>query len=203
MMSSQMMHSVINPGFRCKMPLFDGTIASTGLPETRTASDFLDKQTMQRDMAYFTYNPRGNDGAQFTPPWSNLKTSLLDGRSRVSHLSGMEGENHIIQQQDRSFSKENRSHSSRQRYAPVKQDFALYTKSRGGGSPTAAASVAVRKQKNRSESSSPLHNNSVYLAIPKPVYGRHPCCDELGCTRGRYGVEHGFPPIPNSVYKHN
>uniref|UniRef100_A0A3Q4AHK2 Uncharacterized protein n=1 Tax=Mola mola TaxID=94237 RepID=A0A3Q4AHK2_MOLML len=115
----------------------------------------------------------------------------------------MEGENHIIHQQDRSFSKENRSHSSRQCHAPVKQDFTLYTKSRGVGSPTAAASVAVRKQKNRSESSSPLHNNSVYLAIPKPVYGRNPCCDELGCMRGRYSVEHGFPPIPNTVYKHN
>lgn len=197
------MHALINPVFRCKMPLFDGTVASTGLSKPKNMSDYLGKKTLQYTGAYFTYDPRGKDGAQFTPPWSNSKTSLLDGRSSVSHLSGMEGENHIIYGQGGKSSKGGPSHSSPLHHAPIKQGFALYTKSPGISSPTAATSVAVRKQKKRSDNSSPLSESSVYLAIPKPVYGHNPCCDELGCVRGRCSVEHGFPGIPNTVYKHN
>ncbi|XP_033491812.2 uncharacterized protein C15orf39 homolog [Epinephelus lanceolatus] len=202
MMSSQPMHTVVDPVFRSKMPLFDGTIASTGLSKPPNMSGFLGKQALQYSGAYFAYDPRGKDGAGFIPPWSNSKTSLLDGRSPVSHLSGMEGPNHIIYRQDSNSSEE--GHSSSLYHAPVKQGFTLYTKSPGVSSPTAAAPAALGKQKNRGEKSSPTSDNPVYLAVPKPVYMHNPCCNELGCMLGhRYSVEHGSPRIPNTVYEHD
>ncbi|XP_059192070.1 uncharacterized protein C15orf39 homolog [Centropristis striata] len=200
MMSSQSMHTVVDPVFRSKMPLFDGTIASTGLSKPQNMSGFLGKQMLQYSGAYFTCDPRGKDGAGFTPPWSNSKTSLRDGRSPVSHLSGMEGQKHIIYRQDSNSSEE--GHSSSLHHSPVKQGFTIYTKSPGISSPTAAA--AVRKQKSGGENSSPPPENSVYLAIPKPLYVHNPCCNELGCMIGqRYSVEHGSPRIPNTVYEHD
>lgn len=197
------MHTVVDPVFRSKMPLFDGTIASAGLSKPQNMPGFLGKQALQYSGAYFTYDPRGKDGAGFTPPWSNSKTSVLDGRSPVSHLSGMEGQNHIIYRQDSSSSEEGHSHSSSLHHTPVKQGFTLYTKSPGISSPTAAAPVAVRKQKSRGENPSPPSENSVYLAVPKPVYVHNPCCNELGCMLGRYSVEHGAQRIPNTVYEHD
>lgn len=197
------MQTLIDPVFRSKMPLFDGTIASTGLSKPQNMSGFLGKQTLQYSGAYFTYDPRGKDGAGFTPPWSNSKTSLLDGRSPVSYLSGMEGPKRIIYRQDSNSSDESHSHSSSVRHIPVKQGFTPYTKSPRISSPT-AASVAVRKQKSGGENSSPASENSVYLAIPKPVYGHNPCCNELGCVIGQpYSVEHGSQRIPNTVYEHD
>ncbi|KAI3371282.1 hypothetical protein L3Q82_023901, partial [Scortum barcoo] len=204
MMSSQSTQTLIDPVFRSKMPLFDGTIAATGPSKPQNMSDFLGKQTLQYSGAYFTYDPRGTDGTRFTPPWSNSKTSLLDGRSPVSHLSGMEGQNHIIYRQDSNSSEEGHSHSSSLHHAPAKQGFTLYTKSPGISSPAAATSVAVGKQKTGGENPFPQSENSVYLAIPKPIYGHNPCCNELGCVIGqRYSVEHGSPRIPNTVYEHD
>eukprot|EP00064_Thunnus_orientalis_P000371 superscaffoldBa00000018_g371 len=80
-MSSQSLQTVIDPVFRSKMPLFDGTIASAGLSKPQNMPGFLGKHALQYSGAYFTYDPRVKDGAGFTPPWSNSKTSLLDGRS--------------------------------------------------------------------------------------------------------------------------
>uniref|UniRef100_A0A4W6DJ84 Si:dkey-73n10.1 n=1 Tax=Lates calcarifer TaxID=8187 RepID=A0A4W6DJ84_LATCA len=198
-MSSQSMQTLIDPVFRSKMPLFDGTIAAAGLSKPQNMSGFLGKQALQYSGAYFTYDPRGKDGAGFTSPWSNSKTSLLDSRSPVSHLPGMEGQSRVIYRQDSNSSEESHSHSSSLCHAPVKQGFTLYTKSPGISSP-----VAVRKQKAGGENSSPPSENSVYLAIPKPVYGHNPCCNELGCVIGqRYSVEHGSPRIPNAVYEHD
>lgn len=199
------MHTVVDPVFQSKMPLLDGTIASTGLSKPQNMSGFLGKQMLQYNGAYFTYDPRGKAGEGFTPPWSKSKTSLLDGRSPVSHLSGMEGQNHIIYRQDGNSSEEGHSLSSSLHHAPVKQGFTVYTKSPGISSPTAAASAAaVRKQKTGGENSSPPSENSVYLAIPKPVYVHNRCCNELGCVIGqRYSVEHGSPRIPNTVYEHD
>ncbi|XP_031138986.2 uncharacterized protein C15orf39 homolog [Sander lucioperca] len=191
-MSSQSIHNVVDPVFRSKMPLFDGTIAATGLSKPQNVSGFLGKRILQYNGAYFTYDPRGKDGAGFTPPWSNSKTSLLDGRSPVSHLSGMEGQNHIIYRQDSNSSEEGHSHSSSLHRAPRIS------------SPTATAPVAVRKQKTGGENSSPTSESSVYLAIPKPIYMHNPCCNELGCVMGqRYSVEHSSPRIPNTVYEHD
>ncbi|GAA6221387.1 uncharacterized protein C15orf39 homolog [Lates japonicus] len=199
MMSSQSTQTLIDPAFQSKMPLFDGTIAAAGLSKPQNMSGFLGKQALQYSGAYFTYDPRGKDGAGFTPPWSNSKTSLLDGRSPVSHLPGMEGQSHVIYRQDSSPSEESHSHSSSLCHAPVKQGFTLYTKSPGISSP-----VAIRKQKAGGENSSPPSENSVYLAIPKPVYGHNPCCNELGCVIGqRYSIEHGSPRMPNAVYEHD
>ncbi|XP_031718139.1 uncharacterized protein C15orf39 homolog [Anarrhichthys ocellatus] len=204
MMSSQSMHTFVDPVFRSKMPLLDGTIASTGLSKPQTMSGFLGKQMLQYSGAYFTHDPRGKDEAGFTPPWNNSKTSLVDRRSPVSHFSGMDGQKHIIYRQDSSSSEEGHCHSSSLHHAPVKQGFTLYTKSPGISSPTAAASGALRKVKTGGDNSSPPSENSVYLAIPKPVYVHNPCCNELGCVIGqRYSVEHGSPRIPNTVYEHD
>lgn len=197
------MMSSINPVFPCKMP-FDRTVASTGLPKPKNMSDYLGKQMLQYSGPYITYDHRVKDAAQLTPSWSNSKNSLLDGRRSVSHLSGMGGENHIIYRQDSSSSKEGHSHSSPLHHGPVKEGFMLYTKSPGNSSTTAATSVAIGQQKQRSDASSSLSENSMYLAVPKPVYRHNPCCDELGCVRGqRYSMEYGSPGIPNTVYKHN
>uniref|UniRef100_A0A669B1R5 Uncharacterized protein n=1 Tax=Oreochromis niloticus TaxID=8128 RepID=A0A669B1R5_ORENI len=77
-----------------------------------------------------------------------------------------------------------------------------YKKSPEISSPTAAASLPIRKQKTGGETSSSPSENSVYLAIPRPVYGHNPCCNELGCMLGqRYSVEHSSPRIPNTVYE--
>ncbi|XP_029993438.1 uncharacterized protein C15orf39 homolog isoform X2 [Sphaeramia orbicularis] len=196
MMSSRSVETLIDSVLQRKMPLFNGTIAATGLSTPQNMSAFLGKQTLQFSGGYFSYDPSGKDGAGFTP-------SLLDGRSPVSHHSGMDGQNHIIYRQD-SKSEEGHSYSSPQCHTPVKQGFTLYTKSPGVSSPTAATSVIVRKQKSGSESASPLTEKSVYLAIPKPIYGHNPCCNELGCVIGqRYSVEHRSPRISNPVYEHD
>ncbi|CAB1446772.1 unnamed protein product [Pleuronectes platessa] len=200
MMNSQAIHTRVGPAFQSKMPLFDGTTAATVLSKPQHMPGFLDKQALQYSGAYLTYDPRGKDGAGFPPPWSSSKTSLLDGRSPMSHLSGMEGQNHIFYRQDSSSPEERHSHSSSLCHSPVRQGFTLYTKSPEMGSPTAA----VRKPRSGGENSSPPSENSVYLAIPKPVYRHTPCCNELGCVIGhRYSVEHGSPRIPNPVYKHD
>ncbi|XP_069018125.1 uncharacterized protein C15orf39 homolog [Embiotoca jacksoni] len=203
MMSSESMQTLTDPVFRSKMQLFDGTIASTGQSKPQNMSGFLGKQTLQYNGAYFTYDPRGKDRAGFSPPWSNSKTSLLDGRNPESHLSGMEGQSHLIYRQDSSSSEEGHSHASSLRQAPVKQGFMVYTKSPELSSPTAPTSVASRKRKTAGEKLSSPSENSVYLAFPKPIYGHNPCCNELGCVIGqRYNVEHGSPRIPNTVYEH-
>ncbi|XP_056273386.1 uncharacterized protein C15orf39 homolog isoform X1 [Pseudoliparis swirei] len=205
MMSSPSVNTIVDPVFQSKMPLLDGTTASTGLSKPQHMSGFLGKQMLQYNGAYFTYDPRGKDGEGFTPPWRNSKSSLVDGRSPVSHVSSIDGQNHIIYRQDSNSSEEGHCHSSSLHHTPVKQAFTLFTKSPGMSSPTAAASgAALRKLKTGGENASPPSENSVYLAIPKPVYVHNPCCNELGCVMGqRYSVEHGSPRIPNPVYEHD
>ncbi|XP_077939563.1 uncharacterized protein C15orf39 homolog isoform X1 [Gasterosteus aculeatus] len=203
MMSSQPMPTVVDPVFRSKMPLLDGTIESTGLSKPQNMSDFLGKQMLQYGGAYFSYDPRGKDGAGFTS-WSNSKSSLVDARSPVSPLSGMEGQNHIIYRQDSNSSEEGQCHSSPLYHARAKQGFTLFAKSPGISSPTAGGSGAHRKPQTGGESSSPPSENAVYLAIPKPVYVHNPCCNELGCVMTqRYSLEHGSPRMPNTVYEHD
>lgn len=198
-MSSESMQTLTDPVFRTKMPLFDRTIVSAGLSKPQNMSDFLGKQTLPCHGAFFAYDPRGKEGAGFTSPWRNSKTSLLTDGSTMSHLSGMEG-NRLICRQDSNSSEEGQSSSMR--HTPVKQGFMRYKKSPEMSSSTAAASVSIRKQKTVAENSSSPSENSVYLAIPRPVYGHNPCCNELGCMLGqRYSVEHGSPRIPNAAYE--
>ncbi|XP_041651159.1 uncharacterized protein C15orf39 homolog [Cheilinus undulatus] len=197
MMSSQSIQSHVEPLFGGKMPLADRTISS----KPKTMSDLRSKQTLQYSEACFPCDRREKEVAGFTPPWTNLKAPLLDVRNPVSHLSGMGGQNHIIYRQDSSSSDE--GHSSSLHHAAVKQGFTLYTNSPGMSSPAAATSVSGRKHKNGGESLSPPSEKTVYLAIPKPVYGLNPCCRDLGCVIGhRYGVEHGSARIPSAVYEH-
>ncbi|XP_029008320.1 uncharacterized protein C15orf39 homolog [Betta splendens] len=196
MMSSQSMQTLIDPGCRNKMPLFDGTAGS----KPQTVPGILGKQALQYHGAYFAYDPRLKDGAAFTQAWSKAKMAqMLDGRSPVSHLGGMEGRNHVVYRQDSSSSEEGHSHSSSLCHAQGKPGFTLYAKSPGVSSPTAAAN-----QKTGGESVSPLSESPVYLAVPKPVYRHSPCCSELGCVMGqRYTMEHGSPRRPSAVYEHD
>ncbi|XP_034541364.1 uncharacterized protein C15orf39 homolog [Notolabrus celidotus] len=197
MMSSQSVQSPIGPFLGRKMPLYDGT----RLAKAKMMSDLQGIPTLQYSGAYFTYDPKGKEAVGFTPPWSNSKTSLLVDRNPVSHLSGMEGQNHIFYRQDSKSSDE--GHSSPLHHAAVKQGFKQYAKSPGLSSPVTATAKAGRKQKSGGETLSPPAENPVYLAIPKPVYGLNPCCNELGCVIGhRYSMEHGPLRIPNPVYEH-
>ncbi|KAM4734056.1 uncharacterized protein C15orf39 homolog [Anableps anableps] len=194
-MSRESMQTLADPVFRRTMPLFDGTATSSGLSKPQAMSGFLGKQTLQYNGAYFTYEPRVKDKDGFTPPWSHSKTSPLDDRSPVSNLSGMV-QNHMAYRKDR-ISSEGGHHT------PVKKGFTVYTKSPDVNSPTAASSAVIRKPKPGGENSPSPSQSSVYLAIPKPVYGLNPCCTELGCLIGhRYGMEHISPRIPNTVYEH-
>lgn len=186
------------------MPLFNGTVAPTGFSEQLNMSGLLGRQMLQYNGGYFTYDPRVKDGPEIPPHWRNSKTSLLAGRSPVSHLSGTEGQNHLIYRQDSNSSEDGHCHSSSMRQSPVSQGFTLYTKSPGMSSPPAAAPLAVTKPKTGGGNSSPVSDNSVYLAIPKPVYGHNPCCHDIGCGIGqRYTVEHGAQRTPKSEYEHD
>ncbi|CAN9499346.1 unnamed protein product [Ophioblennius macclurei] len=201
-MGSESMQTITDPVLQRKMPIFDGTLPSTGLSKQPNMSGFLGKQTLQYNGTYIAYDPRGKDAARSTPPWSNSKTTLLDGRSQLSHLSGMVGQNHIIYRQDSTSSEESHSHSSSLQHTPSKSGFTLYAKSPEISSPAAAVSVGIRKQKSGCENSPSHSDNSVYLAIPKPLYRHGHCCNELGCVIGpTYSVEHGAPSIPNTVYE--
>ncbi|KAM4553321.1 uncharacterized protein C15orf39 homolog [Fundulus diaphanus] len=194
-MSRDSMPTLADPVFRSNMPLFDGTVASSGLSKPLVMSGFLGKQTLQYNGAYFTYEPRVKDREGFSPPWTHSKTSPLDDRSPVSHLSGMV-QNHIAYRKD-SISAEGGHHT------PVKRGFTVYTKSPELNSRTAASPVAIRKPKPGGENPPSPSQSSVYLAIPKPVYGLSPCCNELGCVLGhQYSMEHISPRIPNAVYEH-
>ncbi|XP_058502426.1 uncharacterized protein C15orf39 homolog isoform X1 [Solea solea] len=175
------------------MPLFDGTITPTVPPKPQNMQDFLHKQALQYSGVYFAYDPRRREGAGFP---------VLDGRNPASHLSGMEGHNHIFYRQEKNSPEEEHSHSS-VCHAPVKQGFALYTKSPGSSNATASASVTVGEPKTGGENLPPPSENSIYLAVPKPVYGHSPCCNEVGCVMGRYSVEHGSLRIPKNVYQHD
>ena len=200
-MSRHSRQTLTDSVIQSNMPLFDGTAASAGLLKPQTMPGFLGKQTLQYNGAYFTYDPRGKDAAGFTPPWSNPKTSPLDDRSPVSHLSGKERQSHMVYRQDNTPSDDGYSHSSSICHPPAKQGFTLYSKS---PSPSVATSVVIRKPKIGGESPSSPSQSSLYLAIPKPVYGLNPCCNELGCVMGqRYGVDHVSPRIPNTVYEHD
>ncbi|XP_068168311.1 uncharacterized protein C15orf39 homolog [Antennarius striatus] len=202
MMSNQMMQTLINPAFQSKMQLFDGTIASVGQSKPKNMSDYLGKQMLQYNRTYLTYDTRGKDRTQLSPSYNNLKASLVDGRSPVSQLSGMERENRLIYRQDDS-PEERQPHSSSLHHAPEKQGFKLYNKSPAISSPPAVNPEAVAKKKREVDSSSQSSNNSIYLAIPKPVYGHNPCCDNLGCVIGqRYSMEPGSQRIPNTMYEH-
>ncbi|KAM3608548.1 uncharacterized protein V6R79_000814 [Siganus canaliculatus] len=206
MMSSQSMQPLIGPVFQRKIPLFDGSVASQELSKPQNMCDFLGKQALQYSGAYFTYDPRGKDRAQVPPPWSYSKTLQLDGRSPVSHFSGIEGPNRVIHRKDSTSSEEGQPHphSSSVHHAPVKQGFTAYTKSPRISSPTAATSAAVKKTKNGSERLSPPSENPVYFAFPKPVYGHNPCCTELGCVIGQhYSMEHSPARISNAMYEHD
>uniref|UniRef100_A0A3B5RES6 Chromosome 2 C15orf39 homolog n=1 Tax=Xiphophorus maculatus TaxID=8083 RepID=A0A3B5RES6_XIPMA len=88
-------------------------------------------------------------------------------------------------------------------HLPVKKGFTVYTKSPEINNLTTAPSGVIRKPKPGGENAPSPSQSSVYLAIPKPVYGISPCCTELGCVIGhRYGMEHISPRIPNTVYEH-
>ncbi|MEQ2178049.1 hypothetical protein GOODEAATRI_009907, partial [Goodea atripinnis] len=194
-MSRESMQTLADPVFRSTMPLFDGTVASSGLTKPQAMPGFLGKQTVQYNGPYFAYEPRVKDREGFTPPWSHSKTSPLDDRSPVSHLSGMV-QNHMAYRKD-SISSEGSHHT------PVKKGFIVYTKSPEMNSPTAACSAVIRKPKPGGENSPSPSKSSVYLAIPKPVYGLSPCCNELGCVIGhRYGMDHISHRIPTNVYEH-
>ncbi|XP_029952947.1 uncharacterized protein C15orf39 homolog [Salarias fasciatus] len=201
-MGSESMQTITDPVLQRKMPIFDGTLPSSGLSKQPNMSAFLGKQALQYSGAYIAYDPRGKDGVRSTPPWSNSKTTLLDGRSPLNPFSGMMGQNHLIYRQDGASSEESHPHSSPLRHTPSKPGFMLYTKSPEISSPASAVSVGIRKQKSGCESSPSHSENSVYLAIPKPVYRHAPCCNELGCVIApTYSVEHGAPRIPNTVYE--
>ncbi|XP_037834307.1 uncharacterized protein C15orf39 homolog isoform X2 [Kryptolebias marmoratus] len=203
-MSHESMQTLADPLLQSKMPLFDGTVASVELSKPQTMPGFLGKQKLQYNGAYFTYDPRMKDGAGFTPPWSSSQTSPLDDRSPVSHLSGMVVQNHMIYRKDGISAEESLSHSSPKCHSPVKKGFMPYTKSPEISSPSVASPVIIRKPLAGGESSSSPSQTPVYIAIPKPVYGLNPCCNELGCVMGqRYDMEHVSPRIPNAVYEHD
>lgn len=195
------MQTLTDSVLKSNMPLFDGTAASAGLLKPQAMSGFLGKRTLQYNGTYFTYDPRGKDGVGFAPPWSNSKTSPLGDRSPVSQLTGKERQNHMAYRQDSASSEEGHSHSSSLHHPPANQGFTFYSKT---SSPTVATSVAVRKPKIGAETPSSPSQSSLYLAIPKPVYGHNPCCNELGCMIGqRYSVDHVSQRIPNTVYEHD
>lgn len=201
MMNKHSMHTVIDPAFHSSMPLFNGTMTSSVLPNPPNLAVGLDKQALHYSGAYFTYEPRKVEGAGFTVPWTNSKSSLLDGRSPVSHRPGMEGQNHIFYRQDVSSEKK-QPHSSPPCHVPVKQGFTLYTKSPVVSTTTAATSVTVREQSSRGENPTPPPENSLYFAVHKPLYGPNLCCNELGCMMGhRYIVERGSPRPTKTVYQ--
>ncbi|XP_061678789.1 uncharacterized protein C15orf39 homolog [Syngnathoides biaculeatus] len=70
------------------MPLFDETVAFTGLSKPSDMSGFILKPVLQYGGAYFSYNPRAKDASELTSPWSNSSTTLLDTRGPISHASG-------------------------------------------------------------------------------------------------------------------
>ncbi|XP_054891436.1 uncharacterized protein C15orf39 homolog [Poeciliopsis prolifica] len=194
-MSRESMQTLSDPVFRRTMPLFDGTAASSGLSKPQAMSGFLGKQTLQYNGSYFTYEPRIKDRDGFTPPWSHSKTSPMDDRNPVSNLSGII-QNHMAYRKDG-------IPSEAAHHTPVKKGFTIYTKSPEMNNSTTASSGVIRKPKPGGENAPSPSQSSVYLAIPKPVYGLSPCCTELGCVIGhRYGMEHISPRIPNTVYEH-
>ncbi|KAM4619296.1 uncharacterized protein C15orf39 homolog [Polymixia lowei] len=203
MMSSQPVHSLIDPVAQNKMPLFDGTVPSAGLSKPGSMSGFLSKHTLQYSGAYFTYDPRGKDRADLTPAWSNSKACLLDGRSPVGHLSGMRHNHMLYRPDNKTFStEESNSHPSSARHTPGRQGFTYYSRSPEMSSPTAATPAAVKKQTAGDMNLSPPSENSVYLAIPKPIYGHGSCCNELGCMLGqRYSMAHGPQRMPSTTYE--
>lgn len=198
-----MVDSLINPLLQSKMPLFDRAGASAGLSNPKAMSDYLNKQTPLYGEAFFPFDPREKEGSQFASPWSNAKTSLLDGGSGTSRLSGTEGKQHILFRQNSSSSKELAPQLSPLPASPVRQGFRLYSKSPGSSSSTAAPSVSVGKARSGSDNASVQSGSPVYLAVPKPVYGHGPCCSELCFVRGQYCVSSGFPRVPHPGYKHN
>lgn len=197
------MQTLADPLLRRKMPLFDGTMASVELSKPQAMPGFLGKQKLQYNGAYLTYEPSMKDGAGFTPPWNNSKTSL-DDRSPVSHLPGMVVQNHMLYRKDSISAEESLSRLSPTCHTPVKKGFMPYTKSPEVSSPAVASPVILRKPMAGGESSTSPSQNPIYIAIPKPVYGLNPCCNELGCVIGqRYGMEHVSPRMPNDWMQTN
>lgn len=188
-MGSKSMRTISNPVFQSKIPIFDETLLSTGLSKPPNMSGLFGRPTLQYSGAYIAYDPTGKDGARFIPSWSNSKT-------------GITGQNHIIYRKDSTSADESHRHSSSSRHSTSNQSFMLYAKSPEVSSPADAVSGGIRKQKSGCENSPSHSENSIYLAIPKPVY-RHPhCCNELDCVIGPpYSVEQSNPSISNTVHE--
>ncbi|KAM8860497.1 uncharacterized protein C15orf39 homolog [Synchiropus picturatus] len=185
------------------MPLLEGNVVPPGLKKPENMSGIDGKQKLLYGGNYLAFDSKGTDVGEFPPPWSSLKASLLEGRGPVCHFSGMDRQNALVYRQDDHSSNEGHSNSSRMCHTPVKQGFSVYTKSPRLSSPRPSTTLTVKKHKNGGENSTPGFENSVYLNIPKPVYGQNPCCHELGCGLGpRYAVEHGLQRIPSSLYEH-
>ncbi|XP_059917844.1 uncharacterized protein C15orf39 homolog isoform X2 [Gadus macrocephalus] len=197
MMESQRAPSLKDPAAQSKMLLFEETPVGA-MP------GFLGPRGQKYPVPYYAYDPREKDEAGLILAWSGPSAGLTEGRSAVSHQSGMRGNSHsVYQPYKKTFSPEEcHSRSPSVCGTPGKPVSSQYARSPDMSSPLACSSTSVINQTAGRSSASQSPQTSMHLAIPKAVYGQRPCCSERGCVLGqRYGVEHVTQRVPSAVHE--
>uniref|UniRef100_A0A8C6SFQ5 Uncharacterized protein n=1 Tax=Neogobius melanostomus TaxID=47308 RepID=A0A8C6SFQ5_9GOBI len=187
MMNSHWAGTLFEPVFGRRMPSYSEKMAPARLSQPQCAPSFMGKQC---DGEYFSYKAQGKDITAFPAPWSSTESSVVDRRSPMTHLSGID-RLHIYRKD--SSSEEN--HSAHKN-SPKKQGFTLYTKSPNLSSPQSSTSVIVRNEQAAGDRVST--DRPVYLTVPPAVYRHGPYCTDLCCVMG-----HGSPSLSNQVYEHS
>ena len=182
-MESQRAPSLKDPTAHSKMLLFEGTPAGT-MP------GFLCPRGQKYPVPYYAYDPREKDEAGLILAWSGPSAGLMEGRSAVSHQSGMDVHSHSIYQPYKNTFTPEECHSRSPSVCGTP------------GKPVSCTSTTVINQTAGGSSASQSPKTSIHLAIPKAVYGQRPCCSERGCVLGqRYGVEHVTQRVPSTVHE--
>ncbi|XP_051953505.1 uncharacterized protein LOC127623214 isoform X2 [Xyrauchen texanus] len=200
MMSSKQVRSFMDPLVQSKMEVTMGTVVTAGLPREDRLARYTHDSALPNNRAYFSFSLSGQDALDIPSSWGPSKTCVRNGSSPGIDSSA------IYRPENMSFPVDG-GHSAVQHELATKQRLAYYASSPRRHSPRAAgviSPVAVSKGHIGGFGISFTGaENSVGLAIPRPVYGHSLCCAERGCNVGHnHGiVEHGPQRMSPHMYE--
>ncbi|KAL7878760.1 hypothetical protein AOLI_G00097340 [Acnodon oligacanthus] len=204
MMNSKRVQSFMEPLAQGKMASLEstvGTMVPPGLSKADNVPQYSQDKSLPYRQSYISCSLSGQEALDLPSAWSPSRTYVRNGGSPVVHSSATEGSitNPIFYRAENvPFPVDSGSPAAAEELA-AKHKLAYYNRSKHSPNTTGVVSpVAVRKLPVGCTSLSPsTAENSVGLAIPKPVYGHSPCCTDQKCTvRQSYAVERALQRVP-------
>uniref|UniRef100_A0AAY4DBH0 Uncharacterized protein n=1 Tax=Denticeps clupeoides TaxID=299321 RepID=A0AAY4DBH0_9TELE len=202
MMGSKRQQSFMDPVPQSKAARLEGDVGAVPLPELSKSTDvprYSSSQSAQYTGACLSYYLPGQERVDTASQWSRM--CIRNSRSPLCHptFTGASNTSKVVYGPDSAMSLGNSS-PTLEKGLMLKQMFAsYYSPSPGNCSPNVASLITPVAMKTLGGADhSQKMENPVSLAIPKPVYGPHPCFTELPCSTGPgYGLEsrpHGVMP---------